>query len=153
MLNTMENVEVLHEEEEEMSRFMTPFETALELAGRDDDESRLLGLQRLHEMAEQNAKIREHCHLGSQALDSSPFLFVDNKEWARLRQSYLELERASFEFRRELVFTTTLSTENLVARGRRLIAVLREHLGYEEELLKRIEEVPLLDPKRLGIKE
>ena len=153
MLNTTENVEVLHDKEEEMSRFLIPFETALELSARDEDEPRLLGLQQLHEMAEQTAKIREHCRQGAQTLDTAPFLFADNKEWARLRKSYAQLERASFEFRRELVFATTLSTEILVARGRRLIALLREHIGYEGELLKRIEAIPLSGPAPLGIKE
>jgi len=145
-VNTKDSVEVLRKEEEEMSRFLIAFETALQLAAKGEDEARLLGLRQLHEMAVQNAKIHEHCRLGTEALNSSPFLLADNEECARLRQSYLQLERTSFEFRNELVFTTTSSTENLVAQGQHLRAVLREHIVYEGQLLKRIEAVALRDP-------
>jgi hypothetical protein len=152
-MNTSNAVAALRKEHEDISQFLVSFESALTLAASGEDEARGLGLEQLREMAAQNARLRETCRQDEEALNSSPFFLGDDAERTLWRQSLFHLERASFEFRKELVFATTLFTRDMVARGRQLLASFREHVACEEELLRRIEEAPLCDPTGLGLKE
>lgn len=138
-MNIRDAVENLHREHDEEARLLGAFESALELAVTGDDEKRSLGLSELREIVKQSARIRGSSAHDSEALDSPAFLLVDGSERARLKDTLFHLERASYEFRKELAFATTFSTEELVGQGRRLAASIREQIAYEEELLREVE--------------
>jgi hypothetical protein len=146
-------ISALRKEHGEISQFLVAFESALTLTASGEDEARLTGLARLREMTEQSAHLRESCRQDAEVFGSSVFLLANDTERTLWSQSLLHLERASFEFRKELDFATTLSVDPLVAQGQRLADSFRQHLVYEEELLKRIEAVPLHSPAQLGLKQ
>jgi hypothetical protein len=152
-MNTSSAVEALRKEHEDILQFLVLFESALKLAASGEDAARGLGIERLREMAARSAQLRETCRQDEEALSASAFLFADDAERTLWRQSLFHLERTNFEFRKELVFATTLYTQDMVARGRQLLASFREHVACEEELLRRIEEAPLSNPTGLGLKE
>lgn len=152
-MNTKDAAESLHKEHEEMAGFLTAFETALELSVSGDDETRSLGLARLREIVERSTHIRGSLSQDSEVMTSPVFLLVNSTERARLKQKLFHLERASYEFRKELAFTTTLSTEGLVEQGRQLEDMLRRQIAYEEELLREIEAGLVGDSTHLGLKE
>jgi hypothetical protein len=57
----------------------------------------------------------------------------------RLKDEHFQLYRDNYEFRREMEFTTSTHTEDLVQKGQRLLAALRAHIAFEEQLLKKLE--------------
>jgi hypothetical protein len=140
-MNTKDAVDTLHKEHDEMARFLKAFENALELAVSGDDEMRGLGLSGLREIVEKSTRIRGSFPQDSAVLSSPAFRLIEDADRYQLKQSLFRLERASYEFRKELAFTTTFSTEDLVEEGRRLEDILRKELAYEAELLQGIEAV------------
>jgi hypothetical protein len=152
-MSTSNAVEALRKEHEDILQFLVSFESALALAASGEDEARGLGIERLREMAARSAQLRETCRQDGEALNASAFLFADDAEKTLWKQSLFHLERTNYEFRKELVFATTLYTQDMVARGWQLLASFREHVACEEELLRRIEEAPLCNPTGLGLKE
>ncbi|HEV2386820.1 MAG TPA: hypothetical protein VGS20_06140 [Candidatus Acidoferrales bacterium] len=152
-METTNPVSALRKDHEEISQFLAAFEGALKLTASGEDEARLAGLAWLREMTEKSAHLRESCRHDAEMLGSSVFLVADDTERTLWSQSLLHLERASFEFRKQLGFATTLSIDPLVAQGWRLAASFRQHMGYEEALLKRIELVHPHNLAPLGLKE
>ena len=152
-MNAKDAAETLYKEHEELAGFLTAFENALELALAGDDETRGLGLSRLREIVERSTHIRGSFSQDSEVLTSPVFLQVSNTERTQLKQKLFHLERASYEFRKELAFTTTLSTEGLAEQGRRLEDMLRQEIAFEEELLRAIEPGLANDWTHLGLKE
>lgn len=152
-MNTKDAAETLHKEHEKMAGFLTAFETALELSVSGDDETRSRGLTELREILERSTHIRGSLSQDSEVLTSPVFLLVNSAERARLKQKLFHLERASYEFRKELAFTTTLSTEGLLEQARQLEDMLRQQIAYEEELLRGIETGFESDSTHLGLKE
>lgn len=152
-MNNKNAAAALHREHEEITRLLTAFETALERAESGDDETRSPGLAALRELMAEGTRIRGSAIHDSETLNSPVFQLVDNAEKARLKQNLFELERASYEFRKQLAFTTTLSTAELVEQGRRLLDSLRKQIAYEQELLEGIEANFTDDAKELRLKE
>lgn len=152
-MNTKDAAESLHKEHEEMGGFLIAFENALDLAVSGDDETRSRGLTRLREIVERSRHIRGSLSQDSEVLASPVFLLVNSTERARLRQRLFHLERAGYEFRKELAFATTLSTEGLVELARQLEDLLRQEIAYEEELLREVETGLAADSTHLGLKE
>lgn len=146
-------VQTLREEHEEISRFLAAFEEALQSAASGQDDARGAGLAKLREMTMQGTHIRECCRHDVEALNSSLYLLADETDWNLWRTSVYRLERASYDFRKELGFATTLSTEALLGFGRTLVATYRRHMDYEEELLRRIATAAAQDSLPLGLKE
>lgn len=152
-MNTKHATEVLHREHEEIAGFLGAFEKALELAVSEEDESRSIGLAELREIVDQSARIRGSFFSDSAVLSSPILLLVAGTERAQLKQRLFRLERASYEFRRELSFSTTVTTEGLVEQGRRLGDMLRQEIAYEDELLGEVETSRGGNPAQLGSKE
>lgn len=152
-MNSRDAAESLHKEHQEMNRLLTAFEAALQRAGSGDDETRSPGLAALREVMDRSMRLRGSLPQDSEILNSPVFLVVDNVERAQLKQNLFQLERASYEFRKQLAFTTTLSTESLVEQGRELLDSLREQIAYEAKLLEGVEANFSVDSGELRLKE
>lgn len=152
-MNTKDAAEALHKEHEEMAGLLAQLESGLGLVASGDDESRSQALAGLRKISEQTSHIRECLRGESATANSAAFFLADPAERARLKEILFHLERSCFEFRKELAFTTTLSTEDLLARGQHLVGSLREQIAYEQALLRRVEATLLDDGGRLGSKE
>lgn len=152
-MNNKDAAETLHKEHEQMARLLAAFETALKRAGSKDDETRSPGLAELREVMDQGTRIRGSHPQDSETLNSPVFQLVDNVERVQLKQNLFQLERDSYEFRKQLAFTTTLSTEELVEQGRHLLDSLRKQIAYEQQLLQGFEANYTNDSKELRLKE
>ncbi len=138
-MNARDAAEELRREHEETAALVTAFEHALELVASEADEPRDRGLTWLREMAPRLAHQHATPEEGMGGRPPVALLIAEGPERARLRGKLFELGRAGYEFRKELGFATTLDTEDLLARGRRLLAELQQEMEYEEELLDRAE--------------
>jgi len=131
--------EAAHIEHAEILDFLDVWEDALKLLANNDCDTRCHGLRQLQAMEGKIAQICEHCRQEEEDPQSPLFRFADAAERARLKDEHFRLYRANYEFRREMEFTTSSFTDDLVLQGQRLLKALREHIACEEELLRRFE--------------
>jgi len=130
--------EAAHEEHADILDFLNIWEGALNLIACDDCDTRCTGLRQLQAMEGKIVEIWEHCHKEENDPESPLFRFATPAERERMKEEHFRLYRAHYEFRREMEFTTSSFTDDLVIQGRRLLAALREHIAFEEELLHKI---------------
>jgi hypothetical protein len=128
-----------HAEHTDILEFLNIWEEALQLIGSDDCDTRCTGLRQLQAMEGKIVEIWEHCHKEEDEPDSPLFRFAAPPDRERLKDEHFELYRDNYEFRREMEFTTSSSTGDLVAKGQKLLTELRGHIAFEEELLRRLE--------------
>lgn len=131
--------ETAHAEHAEILDFLKIWEDALNLIASDDFDARCLGLRQLQVMEGKIAGICEHCRQEEQDPVSPLFRFADAEDRSRLKDEHFRLYRANYEFRRELGFTTSSFTAELVLQGQKLLDALRGHIAYEGRLLKEFE--------------
>jgi hypothetical protein len=130
-----------HEEHREILEFLRRWEQALELAASGDKKERCRGLAELREMEPRIAAISEHCEEEERNADSAFRLYLDDAVFEQLRAEHDVLEEFSDAYLEELRYVTAPPPAGrLVSLGRRLVAQLREHVAFEENLLKKIEE-------------
>jgi hypothetical protein len=128
-----------HAEHADILEFLNIWEEALKLIESDDCDTRCTGLRHLQAMEGKIVEIWEHCHKEEDEPDSPLFHFASPPDRERLKEEHFQLYRDNYEFRREMEYTTSSFTGDLVARGQRLLTALRAHIAYEEELLGRLE--------------
>lgn len=128
-----------HEEHADILEFLTIWEEALQVAASDDCDTRCTGLRQLQAMESKIVEIWEHCHKEEDDTEAPLFRFASPADRARLKDEHFQLYRDNYEFRREMEFTTSSSTEELVLNGQKLLSELRAHIAFEEDLLKRLE--------------
>ncbi len=128
-----------HTEHTDILEFLNIWEDALHLIASDDCDTRCHGLRQLQAMEGKIVEIWEHCHKEEDEPDSPLFRFASPPDRERLKEEHFELYRGNYEFRREMEFTTSSFTADLVLKGQRLLAELRAHIAFEEELLRRLE--------------
>ncbi len=128
-----------HEEHADILEFLKIWEEALNLIASEDCDTRCMGLRRLQAMEGKIVEIWEHCHKEEDDPEGPLFQLSSPPDRERLKVEHFELYRDNYEFRREMEFTTSSFTGDLVLRGQRLLATLRAHIAYEEELLRRLE--------------
>ena len=131
--------ETAHAEHEDILEFLNNWEDALKLIADDDCDTRCHGLRQLQAMESKIVEICEHCRREEEDPASPLFLFAGAADRDQLKDEHFRLYRANYEFRREMEFTTASFTSDLVLQGQRLLAALRDHIAYEEGLLKRFE--------------
>ena len=131
--------EAAHAEHADILDFLNIWEDALKLIADDDCDTRCLGLRQLQTMEGKIVEIWEHCHEEEDDPESPLFRFASSADRERLKEEHFHLYRANYEFRREMEFTTSSATNDLVAQGKKLLTALREHIANEEELLERFE--------------
>jgi hypothetical protein len=141
-MNLHQQFEAAHAEHADILEFLTIWEEALALIASDDCDTRCTGLRQLQAMEGKIVEIWEHCHKEEVDPQEPLFRFAEPAERERLKDEHFQLYRDNYEFRREMEFTTSSSTEALVAKGQRLLAALRGHIAFEEELLRRFERDP-----------
>lgn len=139
--------EAAHTEHAEILEFLNIWEKALDLIANEDCDARCMGLRQLQRLEERIAGVCEHCRKEEEDPESLLSRFTPKAEQQRLKEEHAMLERANFEFRREMEFTTSSHTEELALQGQGLLAALRGHIAYEEELLRRFEENHLHPPE------
>jgi hypothetical protein len=128
------------QEHEEVLRFLKVWEGALTLAGSGQDGERSKGLAELRGMEKRLERIRQHCDEEGEDAESPFVLYLPDAELKQIREEHEQLAHSSSDFQRELTYATTSRTTEMVQSGRQLLAMLRQHLVHEEELLKRIQE-------------
>ena len=128
-----------HEEHADILEFLTIWEEVLELIGSEDSDIRCTGLRQLQAMEGKIVEIWEHCHKEEDDEEAPLFRFASPVDRERLKDEHFQLYRDNYEFRREMEFTTSTHTEDLVQKGQRLLAALRAHIAFEEQLLKKLE--------------
>lgn len=131
--------ETAHAEHEDILEFLNHWEDALKLIAADDCDTRCHGLRQLQAMESKIVEICEHCRREEEEPESPLFLFAGAGDHDRLKDEHFRLYRANYEFRREMEFTTASFTNDLVLQGQRLLTALRDHIAYEEGLLKHFE--------------
>jgi hypothetical protein len=132
-----------HAEHDDILEFLNVWEEALKLIADDDCDTRCHGLRQLQAMESKIVEICEHCRREEEDPESPLFLFAEGADRDRLKEEHFQLYRANYEFRREMEFTTTSSTNDLVLQGQKLLTALRGHIAYEEGLLERFEKEQL----------
>lgn len=128
-----------HEEHADILDFLNIWEEALQLVASEDCDTRCTGLRHLQEMEGKIVEIWEHCHKEEDDAEEPLFRLASPPEVERLKDEHFQLYRDNYEFRREMEFTTSSSTADLVQKGQKLLGELREHIAFEEELLRRLE--------------
>ena len=132
--------ETARREHQDILGFLDVWEGALTLIEDDDLDVRCEGLRQLQGMEQQIAGICEHCRREEEDPESPLFRFAQEADRGRMKDEHFRLQRANYEFRKEMEFTTTSDTDDLVALGRKLLDSLRGHITYEDGLLKRFED-------------
>jgi hypothetical protein len=130
-----------HEEHREILELLKEWEAALELAASEDKADRCRALNQLREMEPQITAISEHCAEEEHSADSAFRLHLEDEAFQRLRAEHDVLDEFSDAYLDELRYVTTPPPAGkLISLGQRLVAQLRQHVGFEEELLKKIRE-------------
>jgi hypothetical protein len=138
-MDLRQEFENAHAEHDEILEFLNVWEDALKLLADDDCDTRCHGLRQLQAMESKIVDICEHCRREEEDPGSPLFLFAEEADRGRMKDEHFRLYRANYEFRREMEFTTTSNTNDLVVQGQKLLSALRGHIVYEEGLLKRFE--------------
>ena len=138
-MDLRQDLEAAHAEHAEILDFLKIWEDALNLIAYNDCDKRCLGLRQLQTMEGKIAEICEHCRLEEDDPESPLFRFAEGADRARIKDEHFRLYRANYEFRREMEFTTSSFTNDLVLQGQKLLTALRGHITYEEGLLRRFE--------------
>jgi hypothetical protein len=138
-MDLQRNFDTAHREHQEILEFLNLWENALKLLDRSDLDLRCEGLHQLQNMEERIASICDHCRREEEDPDSPLFRFAQEADRGRMKDEHFRLYRANYEFRRELEFTTSSYTEDLLILGQKLLVSLRGHITYEDGLLKRFE--------------
>jgi len=141
-MNLHQEFEAAHSEHADILDFLSIWEQALHLIASDDCDTRCDGLRQLQAMESKIVEIWEHCRKEEDDPHSPLFRFAQPADRERLKEEHFQLYRANYEFRREMEFTTSSFTGDLVLQGQRLLSALRDHIAYEEELLRRFEHDP-----------
>jgi len=128
-----------HTEHADILEFLNIWEKALQLITSDDCDTRCVGLRQLQAMEGKIVEIWEHCHKEEEDPEEPLFRFAAAADRERLKDEHFQLFRDNYEFRREMGFTTSSFTGDLVLKGQRLLVALRAHIVFEEELLCRLE--------------
>lgn len=138
-MHLRQEFENAHAEHADILDFLKIWEDALNLIASDDFDARCLGLRQLQVMEGKIAAICEHCRQEEEDPDSPLFRFAEAEDRSRLKDEHFRLYRANYEFRREMEFSTSSFTTELVLQGQKLLDALRGHIAYEERLLKGFE--------------
>lgn len=128
-----------HDEHADILEFLKIWEEALNLIASEDCDTRCTGLRHLQAMEGKIVEIWEHCHKEEDDPEEPLFQLASPADRERLKDEHFQLYRDNYEFRREMEYTTSSFTADLVMKGQRLLAELRAHIAYEEELLVRLE--------------
>jgi len=128
-----------HAEHAEILDFLYIWEGALNLLSSSDCDTRCSGLRQLQTLEGKIAEICDHCRREEDDPESPLFRFAETADRGRMKDEHFRLCLANYEFRKELEYTTSSSTDELLAQGRRLLTALRGHITYEEGLLRRFE--------------
>jgi len=131
--------ESAHTEHAEILEFLNTWEDALKLIADPDCDVRCHGLRQLQAMESKIVEVCDHCRQEEEDPDSPLLRFAEAADRARIKDEHFRLYRANYEFRREMEFTTSSFTDDLVLQGQRLLKALREHIACEEEMLRRFE--------------
>ena len=132
-------IDHFHQEHQGILDLLRDWEQALALAASEDKAERCRGLEQLRKMEPCIVEISQHCREEEQSADSVFRLYLDDASLQQLQAEHFLLEGFHQAYLEELRYVTTPPpSERLVNLGRKLVAQLRQHIGYEENLLKQI---------------
>jgi hypothetical protein len=129
--------ETAHREHQDILEFLTVWEHALKLLESDNLDLRCEALHQLQKMEQRIAGICDHCRREEEDPDSPLFRFAQESDRDRLKDEHFHLHQANYQFRKEMEFTTTSDTSDLVFLGHELLSALRSHVAFEDGLLER----------------
>ncbi|HXY25182.1 MAG TPA: hypothetical protein VEI73_11070 [Candidatus Acidoferrum sp.] len=149
-MNLYQAFESAHAEHAEILDFLNVWEEALKLVADRDCGTRCQGLRQLQSLEPKIVEVCDHCRQEEEDPDSPLLRFAEAADRARIKDEHFRLYRANYEFRREMEFTTSSFTDDLVLQGQRLLKALRDHIACEEELLRRFEIEQLHQPEAVA---
>jgi len=134
-----QSIEHLRNEHAEILRVTDKIEVALSLASREEFTSRQKGLAELRTLQQGLIGISQHCGSEDCILESIYHHYLDGQRHERICTQHLGIFRLIVSLRRELPFFTADSVAEAIPQGEDLVARIREHIAYEEEMLAYIE--------------
>jgi len=132
-------LEFFRKEHVELLRFLDQWARALDLLESPEDGPRLQGLTELRELESELLAVRGHCYSEERRLESPYGAYLKRDEAAKLAEDHRELGRQIQDMLVVLRFATIDQTEGIPARGKQLGEFIRQHLAFEEKLLRDLE--------------
>lgn len=133
------SVEYIQKEHLEILRLADKIAGALELASKQDFESRRKGLAELRTTREGLLGIRQHCGSEDAILESDFHHYLDKPQYDQLRAQHTAITRLAAGLLRELSYATADSVAELCPSIEELVEKIREHVAYEEDMLWHVE--------------
>ncbi len=138
-----ESTEHLRKEHLEILRLTESIENALSLASREDFTARQKGLAELRALRHGLIGISQHCGSEEGILESMYHQHLDGQKHERISAQHVGISQLIASLLKELPLVTADSVVEAVPRGEDLVARIREHVAYEEEMLAYIENLGL----------
>ena len=121
--------------------FLREFENALYLAGDREEARSEMCVRLLRALEPRFAEIRRHCREEERALEAPSRQLVDDEAMDRLHTDHELFEKLVAGFRMELRrVASPQPPDELFANGRSLLGHLRNHIAFEEGILKQVED-------------
>jgi len=134
-----ESFEHLRKEHLEILRLTEQIQDALSLASREDFPMRQKGLTDLRALHHGLIGISQHCGSEEGILESEYHHYLDGQKYERISAQHEGISRLIASLLKDLPLVTADSVVEVVPRGEDLVAQIREHVAYEEEMLGYIE--------------
>ena len=146
-MDPITRLDYFRKEHLDILRFLEKWEGAISLITSKDDERRTKALSELREMESDLHAIRNHCYSEERNLESPYRSYLKKKQVHTLTNEHQELGRLVQDMLRKLQFATMDQIDNIAGLGMQLAEFIRRHIGYEETLLKGIEQGLALEGK------
>jgi hypothetical protein len=131
-------VDYLVKEHEELLKVAAKVESLLESASKNDFAEHLKTFAELRSLEHSFTGIVEHCHAGDRLVESTYYKDLPQKDLARIDADHRQIVHAVGSFREEVKCATPDRTLAMIVPGMDLVKLLREHVAFEAELLRRM---------------
>jgi len=132
-------VDYLVKEHEELLKVAAKVESLLESTSKNDFAEHVKTFAELRSLEHSFTGIQEHCHAGDRLVESAYYKEFPQKDLARIEADHRRIVHAVASFREELKCATPDRTMAMIMPGMDLVKLLREHVAFEVELLRRVE--------------
>lgn len=133
-------LDYFRKEHHDFLHFLDEWEMALKLTSSEDERESVLGLERLRELAPQLRALQDHCASEERNIEGPYHGYLEKGQIETLHTEHEHLTRFLNDLFTELRFATLYQTEKARAAGRHVATFTRQHIEFEEQLLKEIEE-------------
>lgn len=124
-------------EHQELLQLAARMESLLESASTNDFSEHVRTIADLHSLEHGFAGIAEHCHAAERLVDSAFYKEFPQADLARINAEHLRILQAVASFKEELKYATADRTMAMILPGMDVVKLLRDHVAFEGELLRR----------------